>query len=83
LNGIVLDLLLAGCNAPFSPMADGDGNVQIGCSAEEADASRLGGNADGSDRRAVGIALRAVVRSSAYVSRNRMVLIENFAARPA
>ena len=31
LNGVALDLLSAGCYAPTDPMADADGNVQIGC----------------------------------------------------
>lgn len=31
LNGIVVDLLSAGCYDPTNPMADADGNVLIGC----------------------------------------------------
>lgn len=31
LNGVVLDLLSAGCYDPDSPMADADGNTAIGC----------------------------------------------------
>lgn len=36
LNGVVVDLLSAGCYDPGSPMADQDGNVAIGCSANDA-----------------------------------------------
>jgi len=32
LNGVVVDLLSAGCYRPNDPMADTSGNVQIGCS---------------------------------------------------
>lgn len=35
LNGVVLDLLSAGCYSPSSPMADSDGNVAIGCRATQ------------------------------------------------
>jgi YHYH protein len=35
LNGVVLDLLSAGCYAPGSPMADADGNVAIGCTLKD------------------------------------------------
>ncbi|MDG9671291.1 YHYH protein [Hahella sp. CR1] len=31
LNGVILDLLSAGCYNPSSPMADADGNTAIGC----------------------------------------------------
>jgi YHYH protein len=33
LNGVVLDILSAGCYRPSSPAADEDGNVAVGCSA--------------------------------------------------
>ena len=34
LNGVVADLLSAGCYSPNSPQADADGNVQVGCSQD-------------------------------------------------
>lgn len=34
LNGVVVDMLSAGCYKPNDPQADADGNVQIGCSAD-------------------------------------------------
>lgn len=35
LNGVVLDLLSAGCYKPDDPMADADGNTAIGCTVED------------------------------------------------
>lgn len=35
LNGVVLDLLSAGCYRPTDPSADADGNVAIGCSVND------------------------------------------------
>jgi len=35
LNGVVLDILSAGCYRPDDPMADANGNVPIGCQATE------------------------------------------------
>lgn len=35
LNGVVLDLLSAGCYQPNSPMADPNGNVMIGCNVTD------------------------------------------------
>jgi hypothetical protein len=35
LNGVVLDLLSAGCYSPNSPNADADGNVAIGCNVQD------------------------------------------------
>lgn len=35
LNGVVLDILSAGCYDPTSPMADTDGNVAIGCTTAD------------------------------------------------
>jgi hypothetical protein len=35
LNGVVLDLLSAGCYRPNHPMADPDGNVPIGCTTND------------------------------------------------
>ena len=32
LNGVVLDLLSAGCYRPTDPSADSDGNIAVGCS---------------------------------------------------
>ena len=36
LNGVVLDLLSAGCYNPTDSRADSNGNVQIGCNANAA-----------------------------------------------
>jgi hypothetical protein len=36
LNGVPVDLLSVGCYRPDDPMADGDGNVAIGCSENDA-----------------------------------------------
>ena len=36
LNGVVVDMLSAGCYKPTDPQADEDGNVQIGCSTDVA-----------------------------------------------
>jgi hypothetical protein len=35
MNGVVLDILSAGCYDPDSPMADADGNVAIGCNSQD------------------------------------------------
>lgn len=35
LNGVVVDMLSAGCYRPNDPMADPDGNVPIGCSVND------------------------------------------------
>jgi hypothetical protein len=35
LNGVVLDILSAGCYDPNGPRADADGNVAIGCATED------------------------------------------------
>lgn len=36
LNGVILDILSAGCYKPSDPTADSDGNVQIGCDSDAA-----------------------------------------------
>lgn len=35
LNGVLLDIISAGCYQPSSPIADVDGNVNIGCGSDE------------------------------------------------